>query len=251
VLPTTLIGLVVLIFSLVPGFVFHERWETRRPARTGSVLRESAAVLVASLAANAAAVAVFAVISFWIPGSRTAVDSLFSEGTSWFETNYRSALVSAVLLILFASCLSFVVAAPPGWVPGMGTRLGQRWRGQRQVVESSWTIAFRVNNPEELHILVGVQLTSGQFLRGVLDHWTSDRNDGPDRTILLRTPLEMRVKGEFVRLAEHSAAVRASEIDYVTVAYITKAALAAHISLPAAPAPKSSNRTGRGAARHS
>lgn len=231
-LPTSIVGLALLIFSLTPGFVFIQRREQFHAGRKYSALRETSMVVVTSLVADVFALLAFGFASRWIDGSRTAVNALFNEGTGWVKHNYRSTLVCGSAILAVACLIGFIAASPFAWIPGMNTGWGTRWRGTRQRVSSAWTVAFSTNNLKGSPVVVGVELQNGTHLRGVLDHWSTDLDDHSDRSFLLTRPLAIRVSDKFVPLEAHYLEVSASQLRYMTATYVDRAVIAPNPGSP-------------------
>lgn len=179
-------------------------------------------MVVTSLATLVLAGLLFAVVSNWIPGSRSATNALFDQGTEWVKGNYRSALTCGLAVLTTAAAFAFVAASPPTWMPGMSSTWGRQWRGNRQQISSAWTVAFSTNNLTGGPVLVGVELDNGTHLRGVLDHWSTDLDEHCNRSLLLAGPLAIRSGATFEALEAHYVEVSAAQIKYLTAMYVTK-----------------------------
>lgn len=79
-MPSSFLGLVLFVVCLVPGFVYAAARDLHLPERTSSAFRESTRVVLAGLAFDGIALAVFALIRTAAPGLTPDTGRLVREG---------------------------------------------------------------------------------------------------------------------------------------------------------------------------
>jgi Family of unknown function (DUF6338) len=109
--PTTLVGLLLFVALLAPGFTYlliAERGPL--PVRGVSVLRETASVALASVLFNAAAVITVAVLRAVAPGLTPDTGRLVREGLPYLRTHYAAVAWWSAGTLCLACLLAFVGA---------------------------------------------------------------------------------------------------------------------------------------------
>ena len=178
-IPTTITGIVILLLLVLPGFVFVTFRERHQPARKLSVLRETSAVLAATLGAYLVPLAATVAVAVFSPAFRTDLASALASPTAYESAHpFR--------------CAAFVVA----WVlvgSLVAGFLGSRWMGKRFSSEggSAWWKMFEPAGlrREDYSVEVTATLTDGSTITGTLYSWSRDGEDIPDRELVLQQPL--------------------------------------------------------------
>jgi hypothetical protein len=179
VIPTTITGIVILLLLVLPGFVFVTLRERHQPARKLSVLRETSAVLAATLGAYLVPFVATVVVALIWSAFRADLASALGSPTTYESVHpFRTAV--------------FVVA----WVlagAAVACLLGSRWVGRRFSSEggSAWWKMFEPAGlkPETYDVEVTATLTDGSTITGTLYSWSRDGEDTPDRELVLQQPL--------------------------------------------------------------
>ena len=110
-MPTTLVGLLLFVALLAPGFTYlliAERGPL--PVRGVSVLRETASVALASVLFNAAAVITVAALRAVAPGLTPDTGRLVREGLPYLRTHYAAIAWWSAGALCLACLLAFVGA---------------------------------------------------------------------------------------------------------------------------------------------
>ncbi|WP_329165389.1 DUF6338 family protein [Streptomyces sp. NBC_01717] len=212
-MPSSLLGLVLFVVCLVPGFIYAAARDLHLPERTSSAFRETTRVVLASLALDGIALAVFAVIRTAAPGLTPDTGRLVREGWGYVRDDYgRLTLWSCALLVAAAGA---ALAA---------ARLLPRGPGPLSV-ESSWWLLFgrypALTGAKCTY--VGCELVDGSYLAGVLKHFAHQAEETGDRELALVAPLEYRPHpGVPSRpLTDHQlVSVSARQIKFLTVTYL-------------------------------
>jgi len=214
--PTTLIGVALLIVLLGPGFCYVAATERKFTARKQSAFRETVQIASASIILN-----VVVVIPFWIartvaPHATPNVGSLVASPHAYWVDHYR--LVTGWAFVLF------IVACAIGFVAGTLARPA------KAVKSSAWVGIFETYPTYEKW--VGLELTDGAFIRGQLHSYSLDPEETDDRELVLRAP-EYRADGDeqFSSLGTGLTAVSAGEIRFLSVSYNPPDAKPAEVSM--------------------
>ncbi|WP_327240672.1 DUF6338 family protein [Streptomyces sp. NBC_01318] len=212
-MPSSLLGLVLFVICLVPGFTYAAARDVRLPERTSSAFRETTRVVLASLAFDGIVLAVFALIRTAAPGLTPDTGRLVREGWAYVRDDYaRLTLWSCALLVAAAGA---ALAA---------ARLLPRGPGPLSV-ESSWWLLFG-RYPAFTGAkctYVGCELVDGSYLAGVLKHFAHQAEETGDRELALVAPLEYRSHPGTPsrRLTDHQlVSVSARQIKFLTVTYL-------------------------------
>ncbi|GGI97851.1 DUF6338 family protein [Streptomyces brasiliensis] len=212
-MPSSFLGLFLFVVCLVPGFVYAAARDTRLPERTSSAFRETTRVVLASLAFDGLALAVFALVRTAAPASTPDTGALVRDGWGYVRVHYGPlALWSAGLLVLAA-------AAALG-----AARLLPRGPGPL-AVESSWWLLFH-SYPRDVgarSVYVGCELEGGAYLGGILKNFAHQAEETGDRELVLVAPLEYRPGPDAPARplsGHHAVSVSARHIRFLTTTYL-------------------------------
>ncbi|MCM1938456.1 DUF6338 family protein [Streptomyces sp. G3] len=212
-MPSSLLGLVLFVVCLVPGFVYVAARDMRLPERTSSAFRETTRVVLASLAFDGIVLAVFALIRTASPGLTPDTGRLVREGWAYARDDYGRLTLWSCALLAAAACVALAAA-----------RLLPRGPGPLSV-ESSWWLLFD-RYPALVGAkctYVGCELVDGSYLAGVLKHFAHQAEETSDRELALAAPLEYRSHpgAPSRRLTGHQlVSVSAGQIKFLTVTYL-------------------------------
>lgn len=215
-MPSTVLGLVLFLALLTPGFVFVATREARFPAADRSPLRETAQFASASVACDAVALLLFAAARFAFPTATPDIGLLVETGTEYVKSEYRLVATWAGIFLLVASAIGFAGAR---WLPAL--------RGEI-VRHSAWWAAFlddRRADPDSTDVYVGLELLDGSFIGGYLLRFSVDVDETEDREITLEGPIDYQAAGRDAPEELENvnvAMISARRIRYMTVTYLPK-----------------------------
>lgn len=235
-LPSTILGLVLLIVVLLPGAAHIKVRQLRWPERDVSPLWETLRLLTISVVADALALALFGLCRVYAPGSTPDVGALVREPGPYARMHYVSLLWWSLALLLVAVCGA-------AWC---GTERAARLAARLPVVGryvpkeehpsrvSAWWQAF--NEWPEARVQVGCLLEDGAYWSGWLRSYSNRVSDDAERELVLGGPLFYRPPGaaEEAELPDTGAVIlSARRITAVTVTYV----------VPPAPTPEPTQPT--------
>jgi hypothetical protein len=212
--PNTVLGLLMFVVLLVPGFAYTLRGERHRSSQDQSAFRETASVVVASVLADAVALGLFAALHAVAPKWTPDVDALVDRTSAYAHQHYGQLVAWGMGLLLVAVALALLAA---------GFRPRRREHDSRV---SAWTLTFTERPGARIHI--GCLLDDGSYLTGKLHTFSRSASDGPDRELTLSGPIGYRgASGKpFVTLPDvHVAVVSARRLQLLTVTYVENPAV--------------------------
>lgn len=191
-MPSNFTGLLVLLFSAVPGYLYLTRYESRALRERPGAAREIAELVAVGIFVTlGAAAAVFALAEV-VPGLAT-LDGTASGGP-YLRTHAWDAARSGVLVL----ALSCVVCSVLGEV--RGRRHGAGAAGN--LPGTVWSVLLR-RGPDQGSPEVEVLMDDGTVVTGVC-HMVSSEADTAFRDVALHAPITVRAPG--VQAAEASSA---------------------------------------------
>ncbi|GAA1616274.1 hypothetical protein GCM10009789_82830 [Kribbella sancticallisti] len=211
-MPTTLSGLLLFVVLLLPGFAYQVGKERRGAERAISVLRETAAVVAASVASEIFVVAAMS----WLWSRHIDFGRLVREPGKYWLDDPATFAGWGIGLLAGACVLAYLVTLLRGWeVPGWGhlvakglkrVRIKKRrpifaavrwvWRQLTYVhpsTLSAWGTVFREAKRSEVQL--DITLTNGAYIRGMLMSHSTVGADTPDRDLILGPPIKYRNPG--------------------------------------------------------
>ena len=217
-MPTTLVGLLIFVAFLTPGFLHYIQRRALAPQRSLSPLVETATLTSISLATNAVALLVFGIIRFVIPHHTPDVGALLRLGGDYVIPRFPYVIGwGAGMLAL--SCALAIAAARWRWFRSSAGRLFTP-----VIVDSSaWYQVFeeQVVGDGDTPIYVGCDLKDGSYLAGTLAWYSTDTEETGDRDLVLGPPLLRRHEGEQDDLAQFErVVVSAREIQTMYVTWL-------------------------------
>ena len=196
--PTSLLGLLLFVVLLWPGFVYSTLRGRLRPERTVSPLREVVSIVTASLTVLALTAVVFAVVRVLLPGHTPAVGALVRTPGTYAQEHYQLLSWWGAGLVLLALLTSAALAAPGtsrslARLPGLRGLVTPRAHSSEM---SAWWVAFTEYDVDIATCHVGCVLNDGGYYSGWLNSFSQAGNDGPDRDLTLGAPIRYRPAGE-------------------------------------------------------
>jgi len=232
--PSTLLGLVIFVISLAPGLVYVLLHERGVPQRALSAFRETAFVVCVSLAANTAALVLFAAGRALVPGLTPDVGALVRDPTGYLVVNYVAVFWWSLGLLTVATALAAWVGSGKArrLLARVLRRLPSRFSRFRPDPDlrphaagvSGWWLAF--NNMPGTKVHLGCILNDGSFISGWLLSYSNQAEDISDRDLTLAGPIRFRSVGSEVTLDRPgvgAVVVSARNIALLLVSYVVKA----------------------------
>lgn len=226
-IPDSLLGLVLLVALLTPGFVYLETRERRHPGIEYSALRETSVVVVASVVALTVSVLLIALLRSVAPGATPDVGAYVRDGEQALRANYVEAFVWLSAAVAMASLFAWLWAAPPTLPPRFVGDKASKWiddrRGSGVIKQvSGWSAAFDMHSTTRK--IVEIVLVDGTSLFGTLGSRSTQIAETDDRDLVLTVPIKVReAGGEWCDLSHAGTLiVSASRIKYMVVSYETR-----------------------------
>lgn len=246
--PSSMVGLLLFVVLLWPGFAYTAVRARRLPERQVSVLRETVSIVATSLTTIVLVGVLFAgVRSLW-PGSTPDSGRLLFDTRAYLRAHYVSVGWWGLGLLVLAVIGSAGVA-----VAQSSERLGRvswlRWLAfsPDRSSMSSWWLAFTEWNPDEVDIHLGCTLDDGCYVRGRLFSYSQLAEDVADRDLTLVAPIEVRPKGgDKVETVDQAGLmiISARHLVTMTVTYVPKNLAAATTPSQTAPPQAAAPQTG-------
>lgn len=228
-MPATLVGLILFVVFLTPGFVLLLVQEARRPKRTYEGLRETAVLLLGGVVFALLVLGIFSLIHLAFPAFTPDVGLLVRD-KSYLKREYDAVLLWMIGLVALAS----VLAALVGLLDHVPTRplraLVDRLRPIK--FQSAWFKMFDEYLDKELArdpnraVYCGCSLSNGTWIGGYLLSFNTDVEEGDDRELVLAGGISFRPPGkdECTTTLENVGGViiSARQLSFITVSYVPK-----------------------------
>ena len=211
-MPSDLVGLLIFVTLLMPGFVFLVQREIKTPNREISAFRETVTLAVVSLACNAVAVALFGLVRFLFPAQTPDFGRMVRDGFSYILPNYIAVGWWGIALLAFSSILAFML--------GRFEPTFTRSFTQRITFTSAWWELFHMHADSKIY--VGCELEDNSYLGGYLLSYSTEVKETGDRELAISAPITCRLAdGTEAELHDISAVtVSARRLKYHTVSYM-------------------------------
>jgi hypothetical protein len=183
--PTTLVGLVVAITLLVPGFIHHTQRRARVQQRAASTLVETANLVTVSTLTNGLALALFAVLRAWQPDHTPDVARIFRDGSEYTADQISYLATWGAGLLLLSSALAFLLGARPEWLERFSARFAPTL-----VDSSAWYQVFEAVPDKRTY--VGCDMRDGSYVGGFLDWYSTELEETADRDLVIAEPITYR-----------------------------------------------------------
>lgn len=201
-MPTNLVGLLLFVVLLAPGFLHVLRREAEHPQRPISAFRETVAVALVSVVCDLAALGLMIPLRALAPDRTPDVGALIRDPDNYGRGHY-ALLMGWGLSLLAAACLLAIALANREFTnrAGHGIRRipGLRWLApqpaRRVHPKSAWRRLFEDHNHLGSRIHLGCELDDGSHLAGWLYSYNPDEPETGDRDLVLTPPLTMVAVG--------------------------------------------------------
>ena len=223
-MPSTLIGLLVAVYALIPGYCYYAVRRRTVPTRPVSTVVEGANLLVVAVVTNTVTLALYGVLQ-WVPWfgdhSPSMVEILRDTKGYLLESNARLAYLGgwALGLLAVASVLAMAFANRLWPIKRLATLFAPALSD-----ESVWHRYFELEKPEKAYVYLECRLTDGSYVAGPLVWYNTDIEDHPDRELVLGQPLTvLGPAGERLTPSPNSQAIlSAREIRRILVTYVVE-----------------------------
>ena len=212
-MPTTLVGLLVFVVFLTPGFVSYIRRRESAPTPTLSPLVETVTLTTVSVALNLVVLGTFGLVRLALPHHTPDVGELlhalgnYIAGHFAYVIGWLTALLTVSSVLAFAQASEAVRRRVPRLAPPVIINV------------SSWYRMFEAH-PDRF-VYVGCDLRDGSYMAGGLVWYSTDTNETEDRDLVLGPPLRRSVNGELVDLTGPSRIIlSARDIVALHVTYV-------------------------------
>ena len=208
-MPDTLIGLLVALAGVAPGYIFVRQAERREPRRERSTLLEAAEMLL--IGGSSTAVSILLVLSLAQAISYLDLPALLEEPTHYFGVQPQRVLVAGCAVLAVSYSLSWVAATlifrgrPPNIHPNYSV-----WRAV--ISEASRTSG---------DAMAALEMKDGRVVSGFVHSYTLDP-DSDVREIALKEPIYARTAGSApVRIETDYLIVPGEALNYLSVQKVT------------------------------
>ena len=234
-MPTTVSSLLVFVAFLTPGFVYLTRTESRVPGQRYSALRETGAVVSASIVTNVLVLGLFGTSHWLWPNATPDLRALLRGPGVYLQSHYVEVALWSVGLLGASVGLAAVFAVPPAWIDGLLSRF-KFWSGSpfaeaiarrhRNPIrrDSGWGTAFHDQPDFVVHL--GLGLKDGTYLFGPLHYFNPQIEESGNRSLQLRRPIQIQTpqSDKVTEWDVDLVIVSADEIKTVSVKYLPESA---------------------------
>lgn len=212
-MPTTLVGVLVFVASVGPGYVFVKVVERWRPYSERTALREAAEIVVTGCIATL--LGLVAALALGKASGFLDVKSIASRPGRYFVVHAGHAGLGVLVVLGVSYGLAWAVAR---FSPGKGAKV---------FPDSAWYANFERRLPKNHAILATVELKDGRRVTGLVHAFTAEHTAVDEREITLTrsTADTMKVAlppdGELAELGDQFIMLRGSDIANIAASYVT------------------------------
>lgn len=194
-IPTTLTSVLLFLAALGPGFIYVRRVETLEARYKVSAFRETASIVITSLAFLAVALVAFTVLRTLFPAHTPDIGALLHAPRSYALSNYQYLATWTCGLFALALALAVLCSHPL-------VRRSHVWTSKavlairgRPIMDarSSWSRLF--STEDGTIVRAACELDDGSWVDGWVFDWNAQPEEDGDRTLTLHAPLRVRPKG--------------------------------------------------------
>ena len=223
--PNTLLGFLLFLWLVTPGFFFSWLAARRRALQATSTFQEVSSVVLASAAFSTVAAALVLGCVAALDTSTFDVESAITEGASYLRQKWTVVIGAAVAHLVLACLLAWGADA---YLKKLQEDAAGR-PAPKLKAESSWTPPLGLVQPGTSRH-VWLRLRSGVELRGRVKGFGHEI-DLADRELILTMPLEYRTAdGRLHQLRWQYLIVQGADIEILAVKYIRDSPQAAAIN---------------------
>ncbi|WP_220505533.1 DUF6338 family protein [Microbispora sp. H10830] len=188
-MPTTLVGVILFVVLMLPGFAYLVGKERVGTERRTSPFRETVAIAAASVTSELAVFGLFAVVRAVRPDLTPNVGQLIQHPETYAPVHYEELIGWGVGLLLAAVALARAATWPRLRNSVVVRRLFGAYPHESTV--SAWWILFRQWAPGT-KVSVGCHLDDGSYVSGKLETFNTLADDSQDRDLIIRGPVQFR-----------------------------------------------------------
>lgn len=224
-MPTEPVAALLYICLLLPGVAFVWSYEGHRSLVKRTAFRETAAVVIASVASIVAVFLVHYFLGFLWEPAETSLREFFLEPGKLFRED--SQLFFGVILIDLTAAILVGLFLGSRPAEALRRKLQTIWRNlwsrDGDIIDreqSGWLEAFKAEPDERIYL--GIQLKSGAWIQGNLWSYTKTGDEVPERSLVLSGRIHYRIAGSenmYPLEGFSRAVVQAAEIDHLMVGY--------------------------------
>jgi hypothetical protein len=221
--PTTISGVVLFVYLLIPGLCYVARLERgQRPgtSNTISALRETATIVVASVLALSAASGVFAALRMAFARHTPDVGKLVTHTRyRYIDAHYAYLATWAIGILLLASAIAFATANFD-LAQKLQDRFGDPKGGKG---ESAWWTLFevKVGDARTRSRYLTCRLSNEAEIEGVLSSYSHALDEDDNRSLVIVGPYFIREDGAERKVDTGAITVSARDIIWLRVQYLT------------------------------
>ncbi len=219
--PTTVLGVLLFVVLLAPGFAHALVKERRSPRLVFSAFRETVSLVLVSIVADMVCLLLFFLVQA-IASDILDVTAFLRDPGGYAAVHYvRLTLLTVVLLGIATAGAAVAAAKPVRRVAG--ALRGRPAVGEHQAYLSAWWLLFTANPDSRIH--VGCLLDDGSYVAGMLRSFNQAGDDVQDRELTLTGPISYRAPGapQTTELpGVGAAAVNARRLQLIMVSYLTE-----------------------------
>ena len=226
-MPSTLVGLLVAVYLLIPGYCYYATRRRTVPTRPVSTVIEGANLLVVALVTNTSMLVIYVALQWvpWIRGHSPSIVDLLRDAEGYLlQSNARLAWVGgwSVALLAGASALAVAFAYRLWPIEPFLNRFAPALSD-----ESVWHRYFFIGAPKDSYVYLECHLTDGSYVAGPLVWYNTDLEDSPDRDLVIGQPLTLLgPDGEPTEGSPGAQAIlSAREIGQILVTYVDRSTI--------------------------
>jgi hypothetical protein len=213
--PTTFVGLALIVLALAPGLAFFVVRGRHRPERELTPLQELGGVILASVVCISGAIGLFAAFRSVLPGHTPDIGQLIRRPAAYWREEYAYLAIWATSLLLLSCALG-------GGLGALAGRSMWPFAARGPIVPSSaWFRMF--HEPTDVQVYVRCWMEDGSAVSGYLGSASPQAEETQDRDLVLVGPIRsQRDRGAEPRPEPSLSAVilSAHRIAKIEVAYL-------------------------------
>jgi hypothetical protein len=213
-MPTTLVGLVVFVTFLVPGFVQYLQRRRRVLIGKLSPLVETATLFTTSLLTNAVVLTLFSLFRARYPDHTPDIRRILVEGSAYTYPRLGYLWAWAIGLLAASCALAAAIGSPPRAIRKLTRRFAPLI-----VDTTSWVQAFE-EKPDDSLVFVGCELRDGTYVSGYLDWYSTELVETDDRDLMLAAPIKVKTSDGEENVDFPRVVLSAREIVRMYVSYV-------------------------------
>lgn len=195
-MPTTLMGLLLFVVLLLPGFAYVVGKERNGSGQQLTPFRETAAAVAASIAFELIVLAIFALIRTLWPSQTPDVGALMRNGRGYLlgsnshTGHYGQVAIWAIGMLAISVMLAYLATQPQ--VRMLAAKVLGPYPHD-STISAWWLLLDTWQEGRDIHI--GCILDDESYVEGWLGAFSREADERPDRDIVLTQPILYRPPG--------------------------------------------------------